>query len=108
MNVGVQGLKPLKSNTLQPLLEQSWLKAGILWSDECFPGMVWVHSHHCERNNGTIQISTCNCGPPPHLYAHCFPQNGGISQLVIAKCQTAVSARAWFEEHQDKFSIYLT
>ncbi|GFX88378.1 transposable element Tcb1 transposase [Trichonephila clavipes] len=32
-----------------------------------------------------------------------FPQDDGIFQQDNARCHTAVSVRAWFEEHQDEF-----
>ncbi|GFY74191.1 hypothetical protein TNIN_385271 [Trichonephila inaurata madagascariensis] len=44
MGIGVQGVKLLKANTLQPLVEWFSLKVGALWSEECFPGILWVHS----------------------------------------------------------------
>ncbi|GFX12857.1 transposable element Tcb1 transposase [Trichonephila clavipes] len=34
-----------------------------------------------------------------------FPQNDAIYQQDNAKCHTAGSVRAWFEEHQDEFTV---
>ncbi|GFV08088.1 transposable element Tcb1 transposase [Trichonephila clavipes] len=34
-----------------------------------------------------------------------FPQNDAIYQQDNAKCHTAGSVRAWFEEHQDEFIV---
>ncbi|GFU04088.1 transposable element Tcb1 transposase [Trichonephila clavipes] len=39
------------------------------------------------------------------LHAHCFPQDDGIFQQDNARCHTAASVRAWFEEHQDEFTV---
>ncbi|GFX02323.1 hypothetical protein TNCV_2284911 [Trichonephila clavipes] len=44
MDVGVHCMKPQKVNTLQPFPEQSKLEVTALWSGECFPGILWVHS----------------------------------------------------------------
>ncbi|GFY73370.1 hypothetical protein TNIN_347241 [Trichonephila inaurata madagascariensis] len=44
MDVGINGVKSLKENTLQPFPEQFKLKAGALWSGKCFPGILRVHS----------------------------------------------------------------
>ncbi|KFM64391.1 Transposable element Tcb1 transposase, partial [Stegodyphus mimosarum] len=34
-----------------------------------------------------------------------FPQDDGIFQQDNARCHTAASVRAWFEEHQDEFTV---
>ncbi|GFW19190.1 transposable element Tcb1 transposase [Trichonephila clavipes] len=34
-----------------------------------------------------------------------FPQDDGIFQQDNARCRTAASVRAWFEEHQDEFTV---
>ncbi|GFT13555.1 transposable element Tcb1 transposase [Trichonephila clavipes] len=34
-----------------------------------------------------------------------FPQDDGIFQQDNARCHTAASVRAWFEEHQDEFPV---
>ncbi|GBN66177.1 hypothetical protein AVEN_177704-1 [Araneus ventricosus] len=34
-----------------------------------------------------------------------FPQNDGIYQQDNARCHTARSVCAWFEEHQDEFTV---
>ncbi|GBN65399.1 hypothetical protein AVEN_81553-1 [Araneus ventricosus] len=34
-----------------------------------------------------------------------FPQNDGIYQKDNARCHTALSVWAWFEEHQDEFTV---
>ncbi len=44
MDVGVYGVKRLKTNTLQQLPEGSKVEEGALWSRECFRGILWVHS----------------------------------------------------------------
>ncbi|GFU85506.1 transposable element Tcb1 transposase [Trichonephila clavipes] len=40
----------------------------------------------------------------PFLHAHCFTQDDGIFQQDNARCHTAASVRAWFEEHQDELT----
>ncbi|GFW97885.1 transposable element Tcb1 transposase [Trichonephila clavipes] len=34
-----------------------------------------------------------------------FPQDDSIFQQDNARCHTAASVRAWFEEHQDEFTV---
>ncbi|GFT24033.1 transposable element Tcb1 transposase [Trichonephila clavipes] len=34
-----------------------------------------------------------------------FPQDDGIFQQDNARCHTAFSVRAWFEEHQDEYTV---
>ncbi|GFX15969.1 transposable element Tcb1 transposase [Trichonephila clavipes] len=34
-----------------------------------------------------------------------FPQDDGIFQQDNERCHTAASVRAWFEEHQDEFTV---
>ncbi|GBN52542.1 hypothetical protein AVEN_185532-1 [Araneus ventricosus] len=36
-----------------------------------------------------------------------FPQNDGIYQQDNARCHTARSVCAWFDEHQDEFTVLL-
>ncbi|GFT51624.1 DDE_3 domain-containing protein [Trichonephila clavipes] len=83
MDVGIYGVDSLKANTLQPLLERSRL----------------------EVDDGSIQVHICPYGPcPPNMHI-VFPQDDDIYKQGNVKCHTAVSVCAWFEEHQDEFTI---
>ncbi|GBN57732.1 hypothetical protein AVEN_130996-1, partial [Araneus ventricosus] len=53
-------------------------------------------------NNGSANVAAH--GPPPYMRI-IFPQNDGIYQQDNAKCHTARSVCAWFEEHQDEFTV---
>ncbi len=44
MDVGVYGVKRLKTNTLKQLLEGSKVEEGALRSGDCFRGILWVYS----------------------------------------------------------------
>ncbi|GFU68105.1 transposable element Tc3 transposase [Trichonephila clavipes] len=60
---------------------------------------------HCGRHDGSIQVRICPCGPCPPYMRIVFPQYDGIFQQDNARCHTAASVRAWFEEHQDEFTV---
>ncbi|GFW66681.1 transposable element Tcb1 transposase [Trichonephila clavipes] len=102
MDVGVHGIKPLKARTLRPLPELSRLETGALWSGECFPGILWVHSSLWKARWINISmylflrtISTSKCA----LFSLLTYQQDN------AKCHTANRVRSWFEEHQAELTI---
>ncbi|GBM97306.1 hypothetical protein AVEN_27072-1 [Araneus ventricosus] len=52
----------------------------------------------------TVQRTLLRMGLHPYMRI-IFPQNDGIYQQDNARCHTARSVCAWFEEHQDEFTV---
>ncbi|GFY11896.1 transposable element Tcb1 transposase [Trichonephila clavipes] len=107
MDVGVYGVKHLKANTLLLLPERFRLEAGALWSGECFPGILWVHSSFWKGPMNQYKYASILADLVQPYMRIDFPQDDGIYQQNSAKCHTAGSVRAWFEEHQDELTVLL-
>ncbi|GBM78043.1 hypothetical protein AVEN_44573-1 [Araneus ventricosus] len=58
-----------------------------------------------QMNQGaTKSVSSTTNAEQPYIRI-IFPQNDGIYQQDNARCHTARSVCAWFEEHQDEFTV---
>ncbi|GFS96872.1 hypothetical protein TNCV_4177691 [Trichonephila clavipes] len=58
MDVVVYGVKPMKTNTLQPLPERSRLEVGAVWPERWAFLALSVSMHHCGRHDGSIHSRT--------------------------------------------------
>ncbi|GFV03194.1 transposable element Tcb1 transposase [Trichonephila clavipes] len=75
--------------------------------------MVWgMFSWHSLGSmiivEGTMDQYKYASVPADHVHPYMrivFPQDDGIFQQDNARCHTAASVRAWFEEHQDEFTV---
>lgn len=101
MDVGVYGIKCLKTNTFQQLPEGSKLEVGALWSKKCFLDAFIVVKSTIDKYKYVAALVDLF-----HPYMRIiFPQKDGIYQQNTDICHTARRVHAWFEEHQDEFII---
>ncbi|GBM91921.1 hypothetical protein AVEN_132271-1 [Araneus ventricosus] len=56
------------------------------------------------NQRATKSVSSTTDAEQPYMRIM-FPQNDGIYQQDNARCHTARSVCAWFEEHQDEFTV---
>ncbi|GFY00657.1 transposable element Tcb1 transposase [Trichonephila clavipes] len=93
------------SKSKHPATIAGIIQAGGLWSGECFPGILWVHSSFWKGTIDQYKHASVLADHVHPIMRIVFLQNNGIYQHANARYHSTDSVRAWFKEHQNEFTV---